>query len=100
MRSRCNNPNVRGYKLYGGRGIKVCSRWNNFANFLSDILATIGERPPDHSLDRIENSKGYFPGNVRWATRSIQMKNRRPYKHRKPNNAWMRRPRTHDGRFA
>ena len=96
MRSRCNNPNVKEYQIYGARGIKVCKRWEDFAKFLADV----GERPPGHTLDRIDNDKGYFPSNVRWATPSTQMKNRRPYHHTKPNHAWKKRQRRANGQFG
>jgi len=76
MHSRCENPNVRNYKDYGGRGITVDPKWNNFVTFLADV----GRRPhPELSLDRINNDKGYFPGNTRWATRSQQRRNRRDH---------------------
>lgn len=78
MLARCNNVNHTDYKNYGGRGIKVCERWHDFANFLADV----GDRPrPDLMIDRIDNDGDYEPGNVRWATRSEQMKNRRTHKH-------------------
>lgn len=74
MRYRCSNPNGKNYADYGGRGIKVCERWENFENFVADV----GERPSAaYSLDRIDNHKGYEPGNVRWATRKEQANNTR-----------------------
>lgn len=73
MRQRCNNPNHRQYANYGGRGIIVCKRWNEFVNFLADM----GRRPAGKSLDRIDNSKGYYPSNCRWATSVEQNRNTR-----------------------
>ncbi len=74
MRDRCNNPNNPGYPFYGGRGIKVCARWENFANFLADM----GRKPaPKMSVDRIDNSRGYSPDNCHWTTHAVQMRNTR-----------------------
>lgn len=73
MIDRCSNKSNNGYYLYGGRGITVCEKWLSFANFFADM----GPRPADRSLDRIDNNKGYFPGNCRWATTKEQLENRR-----------------------
>lgn len=77
MRKRCNDPKNKAYRNYGGRGIKVCPEWqNDFEAF----LAHIGPKPdPELSIDRIDNNRGYEPGNVRWADRSTQSRNRRPF---------------------
>lgn len=73
MRQRCNNPNDKGFKNYGGRGIKVCKEWGAFANFLRDM----GPRPAGGMLDRTNNDGNYEPGNCRWTTRKEQNGNRR-----------------------
>lgn len=72
MRSRCLNKKNKFFPYYGGRGIKICSRWEKFENFYLDM----GERPPGMSLDRINNDLGYEPGNCRWATKRQQLNNR------------------------
>lgn len=79
MLQRCTNPNNTDYKYYGARGIKVCKRWMKSMNFIADVLAEIGERPPGLTLDRINTNKDYKPGNIRWATRAEQSRNRRPW---------------------
>lgn len=75
IRRRCNNPGNWQFPDYGGRGIKVCPAWNDsFEQFLKDV----GEPPfPGATLDRENNNGNYEPGNVRWATRSQQARNRR-----------------------
>ena len=74
MIQRCSNPRVNGFHNYGGRGIKVCTRWTAFASFFADM----GYRPtPLHQLDRINNDGDYEPANCRWATKEEQMKTRR-----------------------
>jgi len=72
MKQRCSNPNHVSYSDYGAKGTKVCDRWTKFENFLSDM----GECPSkDATIDRIENSKGYEPGNVQWLSKSMQARN-------------------------
>lgn len=74
MKQRCHNPNYPNYKLYGGKGIFVCDEWrNSFDKFLEDM----GKKPTlQHSIDRIDNSKGYFKDNCRWATKKEQSNNK------------------------
>lgn len=86
MMGRCSsNPNCRSYKDYAGRGITVCGRWKIFENFLADM----GKRPSaDLTLERINNSKGYSPGNCRWATMAEQNKNRRLRKDHRYATIW------------
>lgn len=74
MVSRCTNPKDPAYKNYGGRGIKVCGRWMDIANFIEDM----GKRPSlEYSLDRINNNGNYEKSNCRWATDKEQSNNRR-----------------------
>lgn len=73
MRQRCNNPNSDQWKWYGGRGISICERWDNFTLFLEDM----GERPQGHSIDRINPDGNYEPSNCRWATPKQQAENNR-----------------------
>lgn len=72
MWQRCRNFNEPTYNYYGGRGITVDERWNDFKNFLADM----GERPLKHTLDRIDPDGHYTPSNCRWATPSEQTLNR------------------------
>lgn len=73
-KARCEVPTTKGYEQYGGRGITMCERWHDFDNFWVDMGKTWR---PRLSIDRIENDKGYEPGNCRWATSKTQGRNRR-----------------------
>jgi hypothetical protein len=70
-KDRCVNPKCQGYKHYGGRGIKFL--FKSFQEFYS----VLGPRPDKLTLDRTDNDGHYEPSNVRWATRSEQLKNQR-----------------------
>lgn len=77
IKSRCTNTRLRSYAAYGGRGIQMCREWaESYERFLADM----GRSPPGTSVDRIDNSRGYEPGNCRWATREIQAHNKGAYK--------------------
>lgn len=74
MIQRCTNPACHEYHNYGGRGIKVCSRWTVSTNFLKDMYPSYKE---GLSLDRIDNDGDYSPENCRWVTSKEQNRNKR-----------------------
>ena len=74
MKDRCNNPNNKFYKDYGGRGIEVCEEWtHSFKRFMEDM----GPKPEGYSIDRTDNDSGYSPDNCCWATMKEQATHRR-----------------------
>lgn len=72
MIKRCSNPNAHGYSRYGGRGIKVCERWQEFAAFLEDM----GTKPKGYSIERLDIDKGYEPDNCTWIPKGEQSRNK------------------------
>lgn len=73
MKQRCFNPNNPSYARYGGAGISMFDEW---AESSVKFLEYMGPRPSEkHSIDRIDNKKGYYPGNVQWATKAQQVRN-------------------------
>ena len=93
MWRRCTEPTNDRYAQYGGRGIRVCERWEKFENFLADM----GEPPDGASIDRYPNNDGnYEPGNCRWASGQQQANNKQASRHitigtvTKPITEWIK----------
>lgn len=82
MKQRCRNKNHPCYHRYGGRGISVCKRWDDFENFLYDM----GKRPhPKLSIERRDNDGNYEPSNCYWANQSEQIYNQERWIKRRKN---------------
>ena len=74
MKQRCLNKKNKDYPNYGAKGITVCQEWiDSFESFIRDM----GEKPDGYSIDRIDNTKGYYPSNCKWSSRSEQQTNKR-----------------------
>ena len=76
---RCNNPKIKAYKNYGGRGITVCEEWQDVTNFIAWAESTY-PNIEGYTLDRIDNDKGYSPENCRWVDVTTQILNQRKRK--------------------
>lgn len=76
LKARCSNTNNPAYSRYGGRGITFCDKWTEFSGFIEDM----GIRPDGMTLDRIDNDKGYYKENCRWASYYTQRHNQRIHK--------------------
>lgn len=72
MKARCLNPKNKRWENYGGRGIKVCQRWDE--SFLA-FLADMGRMPKGYTLERKDNDGDYEPSNCLWIPKAEQMKN-------------------------
>lgn len=85
MRQRCMNPKHPDYRIYGGRGIRVCDRWlNDVCAFVEDM----GVRPPGrYSLERVDVNGDYCPENCVWLPMAYQAKNRTNWRHTEDGRA-------------
>lgn len=77
MKNRCNNPNDKDYDKYGGRGIDMNPVWLDVRVYIKDMESILGEKPKGMTVDRIDNDKGYYIDNLRYASTSQQNLNKR-----------------------
>lgn len=77
IKRRCYRVNYKHYPQYGGKGVRLHPHWHYYETFYSDLMQEIGERPMGHTLDRINPSGNYEPGNVKWSTPKQQNNNKR-----------------------
>lgn len=75
--SRCHNPLNPRYQDYGGRGIHLFAAWRESVELFCSYVSELEHFGQDRTLDRINNDRGYEPGNVRWATTTEQNRNTR-----------------------
>lgn len=75
MRQRCLNPNNSNYCRYGAKGITIAPEFASFTVFCAYISQLPGYGEPGVSLDRLDGRRGYEPGNLRWASQSVQLAN-------------------------
>lgn len=100
MRERCSNPRNASYPEYGGRGIRVCERWQVFVNFYADM----GDPPDGYSIERIDVNGNYEPANCKWIPLNEQAHNRTSSRYltafgeTKGTAEWLRDPRCKVGR--
>lgn len=87
MRRRCNSDASKSFANYGGRGIKVCSAWNEFGAF--EKWALESGYAPELTLERVNNDGNYCPENCTWATRASQNRNRRNNRGPEPGVIWL-----------
>jgi len=81
-KQRCYYPGHKDYRNYGGKGVRMHAPWLDARTFMAEVEAEIGPRPAGCSLDRIDGTKHYEPGNIRWSTPTEQAHNR-------PNTSWL-----------
>lgn len=87
MIRRCEDPASSDWEHYGARGIGVYGAWHDLATFVAYLDAELGPCPAGFTMDRIDNERGYEPGNLRWASLSEQNKNRRQFDRRRKSEA-------------
>lgn len=77
IKFRCMDPRAPGFKHYGGRGITLATDLSTFSEFYTYMKELPGYGERGLTVDRIDNSRGYEKGNLRFATKSEQCRNRR-----------------------
>lgn len=75
LKTRCNNPNSKDYKNYGGRGIKVCDEWSKFEPFYQWVISNGYDMDSKLEVDRKDNNKGYSPDNCRLISKAENNRN-------------------------